>query len=161
MKLSRCVIPGLTALLLIGLALVPAMSVQAANPEPFAVRVTIRQAITITNTGDLDFGTVEQVGGSYTVLAGAGPHTAGVGAAAATFTVQGESSATADFAFTTNPVTITNGTDTLSATLTLAAPTHTFSGVAETIYVGGAITVAGTESAGIYTGTAELSMIYQ
>jgi len=150
-----------TLISIFALLVLSAATVMAANPETFTVRMTIRQVITITNTADLDFGTVEATAGAYTVNPSAGPHTAGTGAAAATFTIQGEGGATADVSFTTNPVSITNGTDNISVTMTLASATHTFSGAAETLYVGGGLNVLGTESTGTYTATSGLQMVYQ
>lgn len=132
-----------------------------ANPETFNVNMILRQVITITNTAPLNFGTLELIAGGYTVNAGAGPHAAGAGAAAAAFTVQGETGATADVSFVTNPVVITDGTTNVNVTLSLASATHIFTGGAETLYVGGAVTLAGTETTGTYTGTAQLQMVYQ
>jgi hypothetical protein len=133
----------------------------AANPEPFNVRITIRQAITIAKVTDLEFGGVDTGAATYTVNPSVGPHTAGTGAAAASFTVQGENGQTADVSFGSNPVTITNGTDNLSVTMTRQSPTLLFTGAPQTFYVGGSVTLVGTESTGLYTGAATLSMVYQ
>lgn len=149
--------------LLIGLGIIlfSGTFVFANNPETFNVNLVIRQVITIANTGALDFGTIELAAGGLTVNANGGPHSAGAGAAAATFTVQGESGATADVSIVSNPITITDGTTNVSVTLTLSAATHTFTGGAETLFVGGSLTLAGTETTGSYTGTAQLQMVYQ
>lgn len=134
----------------------------AANPEPFNVLITIRQAITIAKVTDLDFGTVETGAATYTVTASGGAQAgAGTGAVAASFTIQGETGQTADVSFTADPVTITNGVDNISVGLTPQGVTHTFSGAAETFYVGGSLTLAGTESTGVYTGSTSLSLVYQ
>ena len=133
----------------------------AANPETFTVQMTLRQVITITNTAPLDFGTLEVIANTYTVNPTAGPHTAGTGAASATFTVQGENLAVADVSFVADPINITDGTTNVSVDLTLASATHTFNGAAQTLFVGGIIVLAGTETTGAYTGTAQLQMVYQ
>ena len=149
--------------LLIGLILLlfSGTSVFAANPENFAITMVIRQVITISNTGDLDFGTLELIANTYTVNPNAGPHSAGAGAASATFTVQGENLAVADVSFVTNPITITDGTTVRSITMTLASATHTFNGAAQTLFVGGSVILDATETTGSYTGTAQLQMVYQ
>ena len=135
----------------------------AANPETFSVNMILRQVISIANTAPLDFGTLETIPGLYTVNPTAGPHTAGVGAAAATFSVQGENLAVADVSFVTNPITITDGATVRSITMTLASATHTFNGAAQTLFVGGDVTLTGAETTGLgtYTGTAQLQMVYQ
>ncbi len=133
----------------------------AANPETFTVQMTLRQVITITNTAALDFGTLEVIANTYTVNANAGPHTAGAGAAAAQFTVQGENLAVADVTFVANPINITDGTTIRAVTLSLASATHTFNGAAQTLFVGGSVTLDATETTGAYTGTAQLQMVYQ
>jgi spore coat protein U-like protein len=138
----------------------------AANPEPFNVKITVRQAITIAKVTDLDFGAVDNGAATWTVSPDAGPYSAGIGAIAASFTVQGESGQTAVVSFGSNPVSITNGTDTLSVTLTLDSSLGTpisFNGLPQTYYVGGSVTLAGGESSGLYTGLspATLSMVYQ
>jgi spore coat protein U-like protein len=133
----------------------------AANPETFTVQMTLRQVITIANTAPLEFGTLELIANTYTVNPNAGPHTAGAGAAAAQFTVQGENLAVADVTFVADPINITDGTTLVSVDLTLASATHTFNGAAQTLFVGGIIVLAGTETTGAYTGTAQLQMVYQ
>lgn len=133
----------------------------AANPEPFNVKITIRQAITIAKVTDLNFGGVDTGAATYTVNANAGPHTAGTGATAASFTVQGENGQTANVSFGANPVTISNGATNLSVTMTQQSPTLLFTGAAQTFYVGGAVTLVGTETTGLYTGSATLAMVYQ
>ena len=77
------------------------------------------QAITIAKLTDLNFGGVDTGAATYTVNANAGPHSAGTGATAASFTVQGENGQSANVSFGANPVTITDGTTNLSVTLTL------------------------------------------
>ena len=149
--------------LLIGLTLLLFSGTFAlgANPETFSINMVIRQVITITNTAPLDFGTLELIANTYTVNANAGPHSAGAGASSATFTVQGENLAVADVSFVTNPITITDGSTVRSITLTLASATHTFNGAAQTLFVGGSVTLDATETTGAYTGTAQLQMVYQ
>ncbi|MCH8077155.1 MAG: DUF4402 domain-containing protein [SAR324 cluster bacterium] len=133
----------------------------AANPETFSINMVIRQVITISNTAPLDFGTLELIANTYTVNACACPHSAGAGASSATFTVQGENLAVADVTFVTNPITITDGATVRNVTLTVAS-THTFNGAAQTLYVGGSVTLDATETTGgTYTGTAQLQMVYQ
>lgn len=150
-----------TALVLL-ILLVFGGAAYAANPEPFNVQITIRQAITITKLTDLDFGAVDTGAATYTVTADAGPYgSAGTGAQAASFTIQGEAGQTASVSFGTNPVSVSNGTDSRNVTLTAQTGTHNFSGGAETFYVGGSITLDGLESTGVYTGSSTLSLVYQ
>ena len=135
----------------------------AANPETFSVNMILRQVISIANTAPLDFGTLETIPGLYTVNPTAGPHTAGVGAAAATFSVQGENLAIADVTFVLTPISITDGTTSRDVNLTLASATHSFNGGLQTLFVGGDVTLTGAETTGLgtYTGTAQLQMVYQ
>ena len=136
---------------------------QGANPETFSVNAVIRQVITIANLTDLIFGTIDNVAGLYTVNATGGPHTAGVGAAAATFNIQGELGAIADISFVTNPIIINFLANTITVNLTLPGglTTITFAGGLEGFFVGGNLTLVGGETSGTYTGTAQLQMVYQ
>lgn len=148
---------ALAALLVLG-----GTAAVAANPEPFNIQITIRQAITIAKVTDLDFGAVDTGAATYTVTPDAGPYpSAGTGAQAASFDIQGESGQTADILFGANPVSVDNGVDSRNVNLTTVAATHTFSGAVETFYVGGDITLDGLESTGVYTGNTTLSLVYQ
>ncbi|HKJ00262.1 MAG TPA: DUF4402 domain-containing protein [bacterium] len=159
--MMKRILMAFAALVLLGS--IPAM----AAPVPFNVTITIRQAISITKLTDLDFGTVETVSSptTYTVLPASAPGSgAGTAATAASFTIQGEATQVANVSFTANPVTVTCSAPcagSLSVNLTPEATTHTFSGAAETFYVGGDVQVISTTQAGVYTGTANLSLVYQ
>lgn len=156
--------------MLLGLALLLVMgasSALAANPEPFNVQITIRQAITITKVSDLDFGTVETGAATYTVTPTAGAQAgAGSGAVAAEFDVTGETGQNADVILGANPVTITCSAgactgNTLSVNLTPSTAIHNFTGGTDQIYVGGDVTLLAGTLAGLYVGSTTVSLVYQ
>ena len=146
------------------LILLGAGAASAQNSSSFAVSVTIRTPIVVTKVTDLDFGTVEALGTTYTVnpVAGIGnpTHSAGVTAQAASFTVTGEAGQSALVFLTPNPVPVTNGTNTVNVNLTPSAGPYVFP-LSGPIYVGGDVTLVGTESSGIYTSTATIQVLYQ
>jgi len=136
----------------------------AANSATFNVTVTIRTPITVTKVTDLDFGTVESVIATYTVNAVAGTgsptHSAGATAVAASFTVSGEAGQTANVTLTPSTVTATSGANNVSITLSPEANTYTFPG-SGTFFVGGSVSLVGTEVSGVYTGSSTLQLLYQ
>ena len=149
--------------LILALALLLGGGMASAATQTFSTSIVIRQAIVITKTSDLLFGTIELPTGStlYTVAAAATGHTAGVGAAAGEFTAAGESGAPATVSVT-SPIVIVNGPNNLSVTPTLSTAAFTFGGTAQTIFVGGSVTVAPATVTGTYTNsTATLTVLYQ
>jgi hypothetical protein len=148
--------------LVLALALLLGGGAASAATSSFTVSMVIRQAIAITKVTNLTFGTIELPTAStvYTVAAASTGHTAGVGATAAQFTVTGESGAPAT-ASVAGPISIVSGANTLSVTPTLSASSFTFSATAQTIFVGGSVTVLGTTPTGTYSGNATLTVLYQ
>lgn len=125
--------------------------------------------ITLTHvaTASLDFGTFTTgtAGGTVTVdTAGngvAGGEVTLVGAsveAADEFDVTGDASRT--FTIATTAGSVTNGTDTMNFTTSAAAGGTLDATGAANFFVGGELTVAGGESAGVYTGTYDVTVAY-
>lgn len=161
-------------LVLMALMLSGAGAALAANPEPFSVSVTIRQAIQITKVTDLDFGGVDTVTVStpFTVDPVVGGNCSTQGCTPASFTVVGQPGQVADVTFSptcdsTTPCQITNGTDNLDVVLNpqpgACHPgcTFTFGAGPATYYVGGTLTVVPGISTGVYTATVSMQMVYQ
>ena len=120
--------------------------------------------ITITHTtgAALDFGAFAAASGQVSVTAGGFGSSTGVvqlgTVSADSFDVAGDSGRT--FSITLTGGTVSNGTDTMSFTTT-AATTGTLSGLgAASFTVGGTLSVAGTESAGTYTGSYDATVEY-
>ena len=118
-------------------------------------------------TAALDFGTFTTgtAGGTVTVDA-AGAGTAGgevtlIGTsveAADQFEVTGDADRT--FSITTTSGSVSNGTDTMSFTTSAAASGTLDASGADDFVVGGVLTVAGGESAGVYNGTYDVTVAY-
>ena len=151
-------------LTLLGVLLFLGSSAAFAASAPFSVSVTIRTPITVTKVTDLDFGTVESVATTYTVNAVAGTgsptHSAGAAAVAASFTVSGEAGQTANVTLSPSTVTAANGANNVSVILAAEANTYTFPG-SGTFYVGGSVSLVGTEVSGPYVGSSTLQLLYQ
>jgi Mat/Ecp fimbriae major subunit len=146
-----------------------AMFSGAAQAETATATAEIVTAATLTNTTDLNFGSVAigAAGGSVVVdsdSTGARVCTTviciGTASSAADFAIGGAAGATVGLSITDNTITLTDTVsgDTMGATLGLSTAV---SAVGNTEYVGGTLTVAGTESAGTYTGTFEVTALYQ
>jgi hypothetical protein len=129
----------------------------------------IVQAITITETSDLDFATIVpgaaastvqvSTGGVRTCGAGltcSGTHTAGA------FTVTGTANQPVAYGVDAS-TTLTSGANSMSLTgLTLSAATGTLSaGGTDTFTVGGTLNVGASQAAGVYNGTYNVSANYQ
>lgn len=144
---------------------------QAATADGTA-RAVILEALTVTNTSDLNFGTIAVNGGGSVVVTNAGVRAATTGgtvsaagtAAAASFDIAGEAGSNI---LITVPASVVldhdTTTDTMSATLTTDAPAaaHALVGGAETFNVGGTLTVAAGQVAGNYAGTFTVTVEYQ
>jgi hypothetical protein len=139
---------------------------QAATADATAEIVT---AATLTNTTDLNFGSVAigAAGGTVVVDAdstGARACTTviciGTASSSADFAINGAAGATVGLSITDNTITLTgpSAADTMGATLALSTAT---SAVGNTEYVGGTLSVVGTEVAGTYTGSFEVTATYQ
>ncbi len=147
-----------------------AMFSSAAQAETATATAEIVTAATLTNTVPLNFGAVAigVGGGSVSVAAtstGARACTTviciGTASTAADFVIGGAAGATVGLSITDNTITLTHTVvpaQTMGATLALSTPT---SAVGNTEYVGGVLTVAGTEIAGTYNGSFEVTATYQ
>ncbi len=124
-------------------------------------RATILQQVTVTNTSDLQFGTVAigTGGGAVTVATGGGRTCATTlvcsgATTAAGFSVAG---ATGMNVGVTVPGSVTlteTGGATMSATLNSSAASLTLAGTAADAFsVGGTLNVGGSQAAGAYAGT--------
>lgn len=150
-----------------------AFSTVAAEAAPATAtgtaRARILKQVTITNTSDLDFGTIVPATAAGTV----GVSTGGARTCGAGLTCTGTTSA-ANFNITgtvgtvvtvTAPasVTMTSGTNSMTATLTRSAATVTLAGgaVNGTVQVGGTLNVAATQADGTYSGTFNVTIDYQ
>lgn len=150
-----------------------AFSTVAADAAPATATATARarvlKQVTITNTSDLDFGTIVPGTANGTVTVSAtGARTCGTG-----ITCTGASSA-ANFNITgtvnqvvtvTAPasVSLTSGTNSMSATLTRSANTVTLAGgaVNGSVQISGALSVPSNQADGSYSGTFNVTIDYQ
>jgi Mat/Ecp fimbriae major subunit len=146
-----------------------AMFSSAAQAETATATAEIVTAATLTNNTDLNFGTIAigAGGGSVTVAStSTGARTCatvvciGTASSAADFVIGGAATATVGLSITDNTITLTNAGsgNTMAATLALSSATSV---VGNTEYVGGVLAVAGTEVAGIYNGSFEVTATYQ
>lgn len=154
--------------------------VYASNAATATATANVVLPISITKNKDLVFGQfVAGASGDVTVDT-AGARTAngatlvgGVTPQAAKFTITGANNAGYSIDYSSSDPSITNGTDTMALTLysdnnaggiatgtPLATDTLDGTGT-QTLYVGGKLTVAGTESPGAYTGNINITVTYQ
>jgi hypothetical protein len=150
----------------------------AATSTSASASATVMLPISITKATDLAFGKFIAAGsGGDVTIDTAGART-GTGVTlvnstvgAASFTIGGEPNATYAIDFTGSSATVGNGTDTMALTLIsdLTAGGATSGSVAsgtldgtgaQTLYVGGKLTVAGTESSGAYSGSIAVAVNY-
>ncbi len=152
-----------------GTVVAAAMLSSAAHAATADATAEIVTAATLTNTAPLNFGSVAigASGGSVVVDAdatGARVCTSviciGTTSSAADFVIGGASGAAVGLTITDPTITLTDSVsgDTMDATLSLSSATST---VGNTEWVGGTLTVAGTETAGTYDGTFEVTALYQ
>lgn len=150
-----------------------ALSAGAAQAAPATASGTARAAvlkqITVTNTSDLDFGTVVAGASAASLdVSTAGARTCGAGmtctgtVSAANFNITGTVAAVVTISGD-NSVSLSNGTDTMSASLTRSATTLTLAAgaVNGAFTVGGSLGVAANQADGAYTGTFNVSVDYQ
>lgn len=133
---------------------------------------TIVSAISITKVADLRFGTVAPhatLTGTV-VMTPAGGRTAGGSATlsavdtggAASFTVDGDSTATYVITLPSTAVTISNGANNMTIDTFTSNPSGTglLAGGTQNLLVGGTLNVAAAQVAGSYTGTFDVSVDY-
>jgi hypothetical protein len=130
----------------------------------------------VTNTPELSFGSVvasASAAGTVEQTAAARPSRTGVGVtlgsattvSAATLSVTGGAGATYAIMLPSDPETIVheNGTDAVTAIVFCSLPDGTGllnAGSAQTIYVGGAFSVARGQRPGVYSGTFDVTVAY-
>jgi Mat/Ecp fimbriae major subunit len=144
----------------------PASAVANANAE-------VVNRITLTKTADLNFGKIAADTNSGTVTvstAGTRSSTspslliAGTTPTAAAFTVGGTPTLGYNISLTNASITLTNTTDntkSMPATLTLSKASGTLSaGGADTLTVGGALTVGALQAPGTYQGQMTVTVVY-
>jgi hypothetical protein len=141
----------------------------AAHAETATATAEIVTAATLTNTTDLNFGSVAIGAAGGTVVVDADSNGAracttviciGTASSSADFAIGGAAGAAVGLSITDNTITLTDTVsgDTMDATLALSSAV---SAVGNTEFVGGTLTVAGTETAGTYNGTFEVTALYQ
>lgn len=155
---------------LIGAAIAAlAMNASAAHAATATATAKARvlAPLTLTNTSDLDFGTIVSGTAASTVgVSPAGVVSCGAGltcigtTTAAGFNLGGTSGANVVISVPAN-VTLTSGANNMTATLTSSASTVTLTGTGGTFSVGGSLTVGANQAAGNYSGTFTATANYQ
>lgn len=146
---------------------------QAATADGTA-KATILAALSVTNTSDLNFGTIAVNGGGSVVVTPAGVRAATTGGtvssagtgASANFDIVGDSGSSI---LITVPAAVTleyndgSTVHTMAASLTTNANTsaHALTGGTESFKVGGTLTVGAGQAAGAYAGDFTVTVNYQ
>jgi hypothetical protein len=149
------------------------LSAVAAEAAPATASATARarvlKQITVTNTSDLEFGTVVAGAAASTVdVTTAGARTCGAGltctgaTTAANFNITGT---VASVVTVSSPATatLTSGANNMTVTLNRSASTVTLAAgaVNGTVQVGGSLALAANQADGAYTGTFAVTVDYQ
>lgn len=165
-------------LAVMALALCGAGSAMAATATATSTS-TVITPIAITNTANLSFGNIAGGGTAGTVTVSpngtravtGGTVTAGGSPTAAQFSVTGQSGLTYAIDLSGTSATLSDGgsnsmaftsiSDTTASAITTGnATSGTLTGGAQTIYVGGALTVGANQAAGTYSGTINVAVNY-
>lgn len=139
---------------------------QAATADGTA-RATILQQVTVTNTSDLQFGTVAiGTGGGSVAVSTAGARTCATtlvctgATTAAGFNVSGATGMTVGISHP-GSVTLTDGSgNNMTATIASSATSLVLAG-GDSFRVGGSLNVGATQAAGAYAGTFTVTVNYQ
>ncbi len=130
-------------------------------------RARILRQVTLTNTADLQFGTiVTGVAASTVTISTAGARTCGAGltcsgaTTAGAFTIGGTTGAVVTIAVPAT-VTLSSGANNMTATLAASAATATMVANAGAFTVGGVLTVGAAQADGDYAGTYTATVDYQ
>ena len=131
-------------------------------------RAQILRQIPIANTSDLDFGTiVSGTAASTVIVTPVGARTCGVGltctgaTTGANFNIVGTNNAIVTVTGS-NTVTLTSGTNTMTAALVRSGAAVTLSATGTgSVQVGGTLAVGATQADGAYTGTFNVTVDYQ
>lgn len=131
----------------------------------------IQASLSISKTADLNFGNIYSPvvagGGTVAVAANsAGTRTVASGTvvlgtgsgASAKFTINGLPSTAPHIALTSNPITLTSGTNTMTVTLTSSegGTIALGAGGSAVLYIGGVLTLAQNQAVGYYTNNTDL-----
>jgi len=127
-----------------------------------AASARIIAPIAISKSADLHFGTITKAAGTVTVTPAGGRSTTGPGLSAllplhsaAAFTVTGETGFTYTISLSAGPITITDGTNTMSVDGFTTTPngTGTLTGGTQALTLGATLTVTGgaAQPSGLYT----------
>lgn len=130
-------------------------------------RAKILRQITLTNTSDLQFGTIVTSAAASTVaISSAGARTCGAGlvcsgtTTAADFTIGGTTGQVVTISVPAS-VSLTSGGNTMTASLAANAATTTLVANAGAFSVGGTLSVGANQADGDYTGTFTATVDYQ
>jgi hypothetical protein len=168
--MTKLRIPATLALSLGLLAAASVNAQQSSDTDTASASVTIVSAISITKTVDMNFGDVVQGAGTV-VLATNNGRTAtsntklgnAAGAAAASFTIDGDSGGTYAITLPSSAITLT-GTGTSMTADTFVSDhvggTGTLTGGTDTVLVGATLHVGATQTSGLYTGSFDVTVAY-
>jgi Mat/Ecp fimbriae major subunit len=130
-------------------------------------RAKILSDIALSNTSDLDYGTIVTATSiSIVTVSSAGVRTCGAGltclasASAANFDIAGTTGQTVTISVPPS-VTLTSGSDTMLSTLLASTPLVTIAAGAGSFSVGGILFVGASQAEGVYTGTFTATVNYQ
>jgi Mat/Ecp fimbriae major subunit len=143
-----------------------ATAAHAATASATAKAKILRQ-VTVTNTSDLQFGTiVSGTAASTVVVSSAGARTCGAGLvcsstfSAAGFNVTGTTGQVVTFRVPAS-VTLSSGSNSMTATLASSNSTGTLAANAASFSVGGTLSVGANQADGDYAGTFDATVDYQ
>jgi Domain of unknown function (DUF4402) len=163
-------IPAALALVASLLPLSAANAQFSSDTDTASASVTIVSAISITKTVDMNFGDVVEGAGTVILATDNGRTATGnttlgnsTAAAAASFSVTGDSGATYAITLPGSAITLTGtGTDMTVDTFVSDHPgdTGTLTGGTDTILVGATLNVGATQTTGAYTGSFDLTVAY-
>lgn len=132
-----------------------------------SAKATILAPVTVTKSKDLEFGKIVVGTTASTVTIGAnGTNVCGTGLTclgtqqAAQFTVAGAAGDTVSVQSVPS-VILSDGTNSMTATLSTSANTLTLTGGTAAFNVGGVLSVAGSQAAGAYQGQFDVTVNYQ
>lgn len=156
--------------MLAGSALFATVAAEAAPATASATaRARILKQVTVTNTSDLDFGTIVPASAAASVgVSATGARTCGSGltclgtTSAANFNITGTVGTVVTVASPAT-ATLTSGTASMTANLVRSASTLTLTGGAinGTVQLGGTLNLAANQAEGNYSGTFTVTVDYQ
>jgi Mat/Ecp fimbriae major subunit len=165
MMRTRNLKAGVAAAVLIGISF-GASSAQAASASATA-RAKILSDIALSNTSDLDYGTIVPAASiSIVSVSTAGVRSCGAGLtclatpSAAGFTIAGTTGQTVTVSVPAS-ITLTSGSDTMTSTLVSSASLVTLAASAGSFSVGGILFVGASQAEGDYTGSFTATVNYQ